>query len=133
MKVILIIAVVAIMSCTQMGGKYSNEDLTYRVYKIDSINNYYLIYASKNDSLYKIVSKKETMKNCNRIQKNGEYDFKLHSTLSNRHIGNMDISAKSLPHVNCFYYDEQTYICLERDSINDLFHADNIKGLCFQK
>jgi hypothetical protein len=105
----------------------------YKVYKIDSINNFYLIYAKKNDSLYKIVSKKEGIGNCNRIQEGKVYDFKLHARSENRTIDGIKILPQNSLLVNCFSYDDSTKICLERDSINDLHYAENIKGLCFIK
>lgn len=112
----------------------NNFDTSYKVYKIDSINSYYLIYAKKNDSIYKIVSKKVAIgNNDNRININSEYFFKLHSNLADAHIGNMKILPQNSLLVNCFYYDDSTSICLERDSINELYHADNVKGLYFIK
>jgi hypothetical protein len=105
----------------------------YKVYKIDSINNFYLIYARRSDSLYKIVSKKEGVENCNRIRENGMYDFKLHAHSENRTIGGAKILPQNSLLVNCFSYDDSTKICLERDSINDLHYAENIRGLCFIK
>lgn|GEM_PF-1344359 len=110
-----------------------NITTSYKVYKIDSINSFYLIYAKRNDSLYKIVSKKATIISCNKIEKDGEYDFNLHSRLSDRRIGNKEILPQNSLLVNCFSYDDSTTICLERDSINDLFYADNVKGLCFER
>lgn len=133
MKTILIIVVVAIMACTQTGAKYSEDSISYKVYKIDSINSYYLIYANRKDSLYKIVSKKESVKNCNPIQKDHQYNFKLHSALANRRIGGKEILPQNSLLVNCFFYDESTSICFEGDSIRDLHYADNIKGLCFKE
>jgi hypothetical protein len=134
MKLTLIIAAVMLIACFRTGARYSNENTNpYKVYKLDSINNYYLIYASRKDSLYKIVSKKEPSKNCNQIRKDGEYQFKLHSSIAHRRIGGKEILPQNSLLVNCFYYDESTSICLEGDSIRDLHYADNIKGLCFKE
>ncbi len=103
---------------------------TYKVYKIDSINNYFLIYARRKDSLYKIVSKRENISKGNKIYKGRSYPFILHSTLSNKTMGNKKLPGRS-PLVNCFYYDDSTKICLEGKLIRDLYYADNIKGLLF--
>ena len=105
--------------------------IAYRVYKIDSINNYYLIYVKKSDSIYKIVSQKDAINNCRTIKKNGYYAFKIHSSLSSFKIGNLLVTPKGSDIVNCFAYDKSTNICFEGDSIRDLYYADNIKGLCF--
>lgn len=123
---------------THDNTKYENQiplqikdTISYKVFKIDSINSYYLIYARKGDSLYKIISKKDTIDNCNQIILYGEYNFNLHSILTNKITGQTEEQAQNSLLVNCFVFDKQTTICLERDSINDLDYADNIKGLCF--
>lgn len=123
-------------SCSLSGKNYSGELLNtsniYKVYKIDSINSYYLIYAKKEDSIFKIVSKKQQFENCNIIKENGEYEFDLHSSLFGRNIGGESIPRPNSLMVNCFSYDDSTKICLEKDSIIDLFYGDNIEGLCFK-
>lgn len=135
MKYIFVLAtIVMLIACSS--SKVDNTSMgkstsAYKVYKIDSINSYYLIYAKKGDSLYKIVSKKEDAKGFERIKINKSYEFELHSTLLNRQIGNTTILPQNSLLVNCFSYDDSTKICLEGDSIRDLYHADNIKGIYF--
>jgi hypothetical protein len=102
----------------------------YKVYKIDSINSWYLIYAKKIDSVYKIVSRKEIVMNCSKIQINKEYHFKLISWFPSNQKG-LDISFKSIPHLAGYGFDDSTTITLEKDSINDLMYAENVRGLCF--
>ena len=93
MRYILILISLILVACAshKMDSKSSikNNIATYNVYKIDSINTYYLIYAKKNDSLYNIVSKKEVVKSGNKIQLNSSYAFNLHSSLSEFRIGNI--------------------------------------------
>ena len=133
---IIILAIVSCYSQNSLNVKSLKKDIpesnnvnTYMVYKIDSINSFYLIYAKKQDTLYKIVSKKARLTNCELIQVNKGYPFILHSRLASRKIGNAPI----LPGlVNCFYYGDSTSICLEK-SIYDLHSAENVKGLCFLK
>lgn len=137
MKLFSIISIIAFLSgCTVRSNMNSNrsgiknkKDYKYNVYKIDSINSYYLIYARKGDSLFKIVSKKDKNLLCKSIIQNHYYEFKLHSQTGEVKIGNVIIPVSL--HVNCFGYDDSTSICLERDSITALYHGDNIKGLCF--
>ncbi len=75
--------VVANFSCS--GGNQNapdplnQTDTSYKVYRIDSINNYYILYVSKKDTNYKIISEKEFSENCNRINKDNYYDFELSS------------------------------------------------------
>jgi len=105
----------------------------YKVYKIDSINNYYLIYAKRKDSLYKIVSKKQATRNCVNISLNQEYTFLLTSIWNQKIIiEGSNVSPSITPHVTCLSFDDSTKICLEKDSINDLFHAENVQGLCIK-
>lgn len=106
-------------------------DSIFRIYKIDSINNYYLVYAKSNNLLYKIVSKKEVTKKCKRVKVNSEYKFSLKSVWNQKiMIGNVNASPSLMPHVTCLSFDKSTVICLERDSINDLFITKNLRGLC---
>jgi hypothetical protein len=106
---------------------------SYKVYKIDSINLFYLIYARRGNSIYKIVSKKVSKLNCdNSINIGKNYDFKLHSQSYNPETGKQDELPENSLLVNCFYYDSITTICVERDSITDLFYAENLKGLCYK-
>lgn len=113
-----------------VGGQHFRS---YKVYKIDSVNSYYLLYAKSEDSVYKIVSKKDTLRNENRIQIKKSYPFNLHSILSKRQIGNNTVLRKNSLLVNCFYYDDSTKICLEGKAIRDLYNADNVKGIYFLK
>lgn len=108
-----------------------NWDSYFKVYKIDSINTYYLIYAKNKSELYKIVSKKEVTQNCNQIQVNHLYSFNLESIWRKQILmGKINVSPSENPHINCLYFDDSTLICVERDSINDLYKAKNLNGLC---
>jgi hypothetical protein len=136
MKYFLSLMSITFIACTSLKTMgTSNKSLSsYKVYKIDSINTYYLIYARKGDSLYKIVSKKNVVGNCDSvIRLNSSYEFELHSSLTDFKIGKIVVSPKATLNVPCFYYDASTTICLEGDSIRDLYYADNVKGLCFIK
>ena len=109
----------------------TQDSVNYKVYKIDSINNYYLIYAKKGHTLFKIISKKESAKKCNRIIVNHVYKFRLHSILSVN--GQPAIPANQIMELSGWRIDESTTIVFEGDSIRDLYNADNIKGLSFIK
>jgi hypothetical protein len=132
MKYILILVPLIFFACVSSKIKNRSNITTYNVYKIDSVNTYYLIYTKKNDTIYKIVSKKEIMDRGQKIQLNRMYAFELHSILSEFRIGNATVSPKT-SNINCFAFDEKTNICLEGDSIKDLYSANNIKGLYYIK
>ena len=138
---IIIILVVVILSCRGIrypgienpsGNKRSFSDSLYYVYKIDSVNNFYLIYAKREKSLYKIVSEKSIIDNCKKVEVRKRYYFSLRSlwkqehTLPDGHI----TSPSMVPHLTCLTFDSITSICLERPKINDLYLAQNVKGLC---
>lgn len=109
-------------------------DSIFTIYKIDSINNYYLIYGKKDDTLYKIVSKNTGILNCEKIKLSKDYFLSLNSIWRREIlIGGVNVSPSVTPHVTCLYFNDSTAICLERDSINDLYEARNLQGLCIKK
>lgn len=131
MKPIILILVFVIISCnTQKRIDNSIEEkMLYKVYKIDSINDYYLVFAKKQDSIFKIVSKKNFSKNCNSVKVGKKYSFKLKSnrTLAPT-INGVKIAAQN---VDCYVFDKETSICVDRkNGIYNLYFADNLKGLC---
>ena len=143
MKTILVTVILLFILCIEVNlhassNKYFSfrnsirqDSINYKVYKIDSINNYYLIYAKKGHDLFKVVSKKERIKMCNSIIVNNVYEFHLHSILSIN--GHPIIPANEIMELSGFMIDHSTVIRFEGDSIRDLYYADNIKGLCFIK
>lgn len=104
----------------------------YKIYKIDSLNNYYLFYAKGKDSLFKIVSKKDTIVTHSKVKISSCYDFILISLRDNPpKIFNNKISEKNYLDINCFAFDDSTFICTEGDSINDIHFAKNLKGMYY--
>lgn len=137
---ILLLIVASGIGCMTLKSSYSNTKISifhqqplYKVYKIDSIHNYYLIYAKREDTLYKIVSEKAPKINCKQIQINHQFPFILHGRIADRQASKFRLSPEASLLVNCFSYDDSTSICVERDTINDLYSAENITGLCFNK
>jgi len=105
----------------------------HKVTKLDSINNYYLIYTIKNDSIFKIVSEKCYLNNCKKIKVGKSYSPKLVSMRSSvPSIGELKILPVNYLDVKCFQFDENTQICKE-EGIYDLYFTKDIKGLCLQQ
>jgi len=106
------------------------QDTTkYKVYKIDSINNYYIIYAQKNCKSFKMVSEKFRDSECTQIVSGNIYNFKLYSVFSSN--GNL-LFKTGIAHLHAWQPDESTIITLEGDGVSrDLFFTDNLKGLCY--
>jgi hypothetical protein len=92
-----------------------------KVYKIDSINDYYLIYIVKEKYRYKVISKKSVQSGCIIVKPGNKYDLQI--TYVFGAIGGGVFKP------NCLDVDAGTRVCLE-DSIIDLCYAKNLKGLC---
>jgi hypothetical protein len=133
MKYLVILIGIVIASSSQYkDANKKNVSDSYRVTKIDSINYFYLVYAQKKDSLYKIVSKKEAHIDCKKIKVGVSYKFVLHSMRENAPIiGNIKIAPVNYADVNCYQFDEKTKICKE-EGIYDLYFVNNLHGLCFK-
>ena len=108
----------------------SKHDSLFQVSKIDSVNSYYIVYLKKNNINYKIISKKETLYKCNKIQIGQFYFFKIKSLLNvNIKLNDHVISSSNNALVNCYTFEGNTKICKE-EGIYDLYKAINLKGLC---
>jgi len=101
-----------------------NRGEVYRISKIDSIDNIYLVYAMRNDSIFKVVSKKEQNIQCPQIRPGNNYLLSLESWFlpEEFHVKNRITGVKF----------ENILITVERDSIvGDIFTTKNLKGLCY--
>ena len=103
----------------------------YKVKKLDSLNSVYLIYAEKNNQLYKIVTGKVDNQDCKNIKVSGEYGFLIESLFSPMIFGKGDTLWKRLDLVNAVQFNGTTIIT-ESGCVNDLFRADNVEGLCIK-
>jgi hypothetical protein len=116
-------------------NKMSKNDSLYLIKSIDSVNNWYIIYAIKMDSTYKIVVKKEKPDlKCKRVIMTGEsYRLELHSRKNEVPVINgIKISPINRLDIQCYTYEENTVICIDPEKgIYDLYHTPNIKGLCY--
>jgi hypothetical protein len=105
----------------------------YEVYKIDSINSYFLVFARRDDSLFEIVSKKENSLDCKKIRVGQQYTLALNSLWNeDRWVGNINVKPSLTPHVTCLRFDDSTSICIDREhGIYDLFLTPSLTGLCY--
>jgi hypothetical protein len=109
-----------------------NGNLTkYKVTKLDSLENVYLIYVEKNGQLYKVVSKKLDSLDCKNIKLNGEYGLLLESLFPAMISERGDTLWRRLDLVNAVEFNGTT-IATEKGCINDIFRADNVVGLCIK-
>jgi len=137
MRLLLFIIVVFAVSCKTSKLTNQANDLSYLVKKINSKNNWHIIYASKQDSLFKIIVGKETNTtyNCDKIKVGEYYNLKLHSRKSEVvEINGVRVQPVNLLDIQCYTYNKETTICIEpQKGIYDLYHAENLKGLCLVK
>ncbi|WP_343689869.1 hypothetical protein [Chitinophaga sp.] len=133
-----ILIFVKLCSCadTKTLTNMPQSDSLYLIKSIDSVNNWYTIYATRNGSSYKIVVRKENYQNieCKRVITIGQsYNFELHSRKNEvPEINGVKIKPVNSLDVQCYTYDEITNICIEpKKGIYDLYHTPNIKGLCY--
>lgn len=111
-------------SASSIGPQIRGE--MYRINKVDSTGNVYLFYAEKNDSIFKIISKKEIFTDCSPISAGKQYHLELKSYFLPE-----EIYIKN--RTSGFQY-EGALILMEGDSIvRDIFLTNNIKGKCFFK
>ena len=104
----------------------SNNDSLFSVYKIDSINNYYLVYLEKNENKYKIVSKKTHSKG-KKIEINDKHYFNMRSLTYKYWFRDRELFYGE--YVTCFTFEENTVICKEGNEINALYETKNLDGL----
>jgi hypothetical protein len=106
---------------------------SYEVYKIDSINSYFLVFARRDDSLFEIVSKKDNSLDCKKIRVGQQYNLALKSLWSeDRWVGNLNVKPSLTPHVTCLRFDDSTSICIDREhGIYDLFLTPSLTGLFY--
>lgn len=110
-----------------------NSKEKYTVYKIDSINNYYLLYLNFEGKNYKVISKKELAAKCKTIKKGDKYNlFNLDRIIKPEDYIPKNVKTGSpLEFVpDCVKFDEQTEICRER-GMDNIYMSDNLKGLCY--
>jgi hypothetical protein len=100
----------------------------FKIVKLDSISNVYLIYARQKDTLYKIVSLKEATHTGRSIVVGASYQLDLVSLFIKNFQG-YDLSPRNTLDIGGITYSG-TLIKVERDSIVDLYRARNVKGLC---
>lgn len=137
MRKLFFLIIVLVSSCKNSKIANQTNPFSYLVKKIDSKNNWNIIYASKQDSIFKIIVRKEAgiINDCEKIVVGGYYLFKLHSRKKDvPEINGIKIEPINNLDIQCYSYDNETSICIEpQKGIFDLHHAENIKGLCLIK
>lgn len=106
--------------------QYQTSDKTdnlYQIYKIDSLENLYVIYLKKTNSIFKVVSDKQSNKICNKIKVGQSYDLKIKSVIPS------NLSQKN--HIAGFMYSGTLVKLKGENTVWDLFVSENLTGLCY--
>ena len=133
----LLLSAILFTSClsTKKAIPAELSDISYLIKKIDKENSWYIIYAERKDSLYKIVSKIDDSinENCKILVVGKQYNFDLQSMKKNAPmIGNVKLDP--VGYTGCYQFDSKTAICLEpKKGIYDLFYTNDLKGICYLK
>ncbi|WP_177762022.1 hypothetical protein [Flavobacterium sp. I3-2] len=131
MKTIIMVLVVIFFTSCKIVRNKTKYDEYHKIIKLDSINDYYLVYTSKNDSIFKIISKKGYVKEGKKVKIGKKYPIKVRSMRDNTPtIKGIKISPINFLDVNCFQFDDSTKICKE-EGIYDLYFSKNLKGIYF--
>jgi hypothetical protein len=100
----------------------ANVENKFEILNVDSIENVYLIYAKRKDSVVKIVSKKEGFCDCRTIEKGKFYDLHIKSLFPENFYQKRDVAGVKF---------NGMMIKLEgKGVIWDLFVSENLDGLC---
>jgi hypothetical protein len=113
----------------------SDYNTNYLIKKIDKKHSWYIIYAERKDTLFKIVSYAEDKVdgNCKKIVVGEKYNFELKSKKENAPVIE-GIKLDPVGYTGCYVFDNETTICLEpKLGIYDLFYTNDLKGICYLK
>ena len=125
---IILIVIVILFSCNSEKSAIINaqKDKVYSVKRIDSVGQVYIYYLKRNDSIFKVMSKKSNPLNYPIIKVGKSYNLSIKSYFlpEEFHIKYRVAGVK--------FNGEM--ILMERDSVvSDLFLSKNIKGKYYVK
>lgn len=118
-KVSILIMTIFLHYCfTSNTANRSRESTsTYLIKSIDSVDNWYLIYAAKKHSFYEIVVRKEkqlSLKCKSPISVGESYRLELHSRKDEVPVINgLKIKPMNYLDIQCYSYEKNTVICID--------------------
>ncbi|HMQ49520.1 MAG TPA: hypothetical protein PKA70_18785 [Saprospiraceae bacterium] len=138
MKTIILFSFFAVFlllsACTKKIAQVTNGT-EYTIKKIQKKNSWYIIYAEKKDTLYKIVSKTDNdiYRDYEKIKVGFGYNIDIHSQKDTSPIIG-GVKLDPVGYTGCYQFDSETNICLEPEKgIYDLYFASNLKGIYIVK
>lgn len=134
-KIICIILPLWFIGVEDVHGQNGDSIKEYRIERITKKNNWYFIYASRNDSLFKIVSKRTAdigkYTRHDKIRRHKKYHLILKSYSDNAPVVN-GVKVVIPGYAGGFCLDSCTTVMLEpRNGIWDLYTSPNLKGLYY--
>lgn len=127
-----LIVVITIISCKPSSIEKDNCccSVEYYISRIDSLNDYYIIYARERikGHDYKIVSKKDKCESKNKIKQGGTYYLETSSIFTNIIDGKEEYIGDNL---SCIVMDNSRFCKEPENFIFDVSKSKNLKGLCY--
>lgn len=134
MRYIFLLLIVC-YACSQTKHAISDNNIpdnTYKIGKIVDEKSYFIIYAQRNDSIFKIVSQKQEIKRipCVNIEVGKSYNLRLRiifphdSILGYKTMNNLDISGTVLK--------GGVTVTIEERSHYRIYESEDLSGLCYQ-
>ena len=110
-------------SCTIEKTILSNN-IDYKVKQIEQNDYIYVIDIARNDSTFRIISRKKNIGECSdNIRVGSKYSFNLLQLYPNEFIENKDNEVKINPKDSCF-------VTVNKKNHYSLYVANNLNGLC---
>ena len=129
MKNIIFLFIFICISCTSLKQTVLPDKTAYTITKIKKYNSFYIIYAQRRDSIFKIISDKDTVSfYCETIKKGREYNlnllkiFPIDTLLGMPVAPNLGIRGIGLA--------DGSIVEIEKKSHSRLYMATNLNGLC---
>lgn len=131
---LLIVFVLMLLNCApKRTSQEMHDSEKYTVYKIDSINSYYLVYLTYRKNSFKVISKKESSSSCRPIKVGDQFNlFFLDRLIKEEDYIPKDfktISALSFV-PDCIKLDDSTEICRDR-GMDNIYLSKSLRGLCY--
>lgn len=140
-KILILISIVLLLNnCLSLSGWSQFEKLSFlekftgTIRKIDTLHSFYVIYASSDSILVKLLVEKEhILKECNVISLDSSYDFLLESNSHRLGIKEYDNGTQSpFMYAKCMGLKNNDKICIEpENNIFEIYYVYNIRGYCY--
>lgn len=132
-NLISIILILSTIACSSKKVENKQHHKSYIIIKIDSVDNYYIIYGKSGNENYKLVSEKTNSK-CDNIIVGEKYILNTESIFTMK-IKVNDSVKEITNHVNikCMTLHGTTFCKEYENGIYDVLKSENLEGLCYKE